>query len=540
MTGPRTLRRWICALPSRILTRALSLALLLALAPLGALPAAAQSGPPVTGSAAASGGPAGRDRVFAAHGLVPPVRATARVDTGPGPGAAPTGEARGDASGVSADLAPKVAMSDVRLGLMQLALAFGPAGQSDIYAALPAMDAPAIYLREGRARMQDLADLSAAAGHPGAFRQTGDTYLALVPIIVLGGAELVLGAGESLVLSRGAGSFLLSFGGLSITGASILSSDARDGQDPDAFRPFVASLGSGGLRVIDSRFAGLGFGPSPVLSGLSVATAGLYGANAPALIADSAFTDLGGVSVIDSDRVTITGNTISDARHTALWIDGSEQALVSRNVVTGTRGSHALHLGGSGRGGMLRDNVLSGGANAGLRLDAGITDIEISGNLIEGFAGEGAAILDGARCIWLHRNLIRSNGGNALRAVASDDVIVDGNIVSDNRGMGLALTAGGQDSHTLVIGNAFAGNRAGIFAATPGHLRMAGNDISGQLPRLLAGDLAQHTALLLHTMAGGGSADLDIRRVSATPWAARPGADAGARAFAACRIMEGG
>lgn len=470
-------------------------------------------------------GLARRDLVFAAHGIVPPVRVMAMVAAGTD--GAPAGQA--------GDLAPKVAISDVRLGLMQMALAVGPAGQAEIYAALPAADAAALYLREGTATLADLVSLTAEAGHPDALRLAGGTFRASVPIIVLGGAALVLGDGETLVFSREDGGFLLSFGSLSITGATISSAASPAAPGPDGFRPFVASLGSGGLQVRDSRFTGLGFGPSPALSGLSVATAGLYGSSVPSVIAYSQFSDLGGISVINSDRVVIAGNRIVDARQTAIRVEASDGASVLRNVVTGTRGAHALRLSGPGRTGAVRDNILSGGAQGGLRLDTAAAGIEVSGNLIEDFRGEGVAILQGARCVWLHGNVIRANGGSAVRAAATGDLVVTDNALLDNGGTGLALTEAVEDTSTLVAGNAIAGNRAGIHSAAQGHLILSGNDLSHQLPRLVTGDLAQHTPLLLRAMREGGTADLDIWRVTASPSAVPAGADAGAAAFTACQ-----
>lgn len=505
-------------------------AVLIAMAIASAPPGAAQSDPPASASVRVDDGLARRDRVFAAHGIVPPVRsmplATPGIDGGP--------------AGQVTDLAPKVAISDVRLGLMQMALAVGPAGQAEIYAALPSADAPALYLREGMATLEDLVMLAAGAGHPGALRHEGGTYTASMPIIVLGGAALVVGDSETLVFSGEDGGFLLSFGSLWVMGATISAAVPQHAVDPDAFRPFVASLGSGGLRVRDSRFTGLGFGPSPALSGLSIATAGLYGSSARSIILRSLFTDLGGISVINSDRVVIAGNRIVEARQTAIRVDGSDHASVFRNVVTGTLGAHAVRLSGPGRAGEVRDNILSGGTHGGLRLDTGGAGIEVSGNLIEDFRGEGVAILQGAHCVWLRGNVIRANGGNAVRAAAAGDLWLTDNVVLGNGGTGLALTEGVEGSNTLIAGNAIAGNRAGIHGATQGHLRLSGNDLSDQLPRLVTGDLAQHTPLLLRAMRAGGTADLDIWRVTASPSAMPAGPGAAARAFAACQSGEGG
>lgn len=526
MAGARTSCRGIATLPRFSNIRVLLIALAVWTAP----PAAAQSDLSSAASVVLDNSLAQRDIVFAAHGILPPARSMAQAAQGTD--SAPTGQLT--------DLAPKVAISDVRLGLMQMALAVGPAGQAEIYGALPAADAPALYLREGKATLEDLVTLIAEAGHPDAFRHEGGAYVASLPIIVLAGAALVVRDGERLVFSGETGGFLLSFGNLSVTGATISSSIAQPAGGPDAFRPFVASLGSGRLSVLDSRFIGLGFGPTPALSGLSITTTGLYGSSAPSVISRSLFTDLGGISVINSDRVVIEGNRIVDARQTAIRIDASENAMLSRNVVTGTIGSYAVHLSGPGRGGELRDNVLSGGENAGLRLDVEISEIEMSGNLIEDFRGEGIAVLQGARCVWLHGNVIRANAGNAVRAVVIEDLVVTGNVLLANGGTGLALTEGGEGTRTLVAGNAIAGNRAGIHSTAQGRLQLSGNDLSDQLPRLFTGDLAQHTPLLLQEMRAGGTADLDIWHVTANPVVRPAGSDAGARAFEACQSGQGG
>ncbi|MFC2980929.1 right-handed parallel beta-helix repeat-containing protein [Roseicyclus marinus] len=526
MVGAMSGFHWIAILLKRISIGALLVAMAIPTAP----PATAQTDQPISASEALEAGLARRDRAFASYGIAPPIHPPLHDTSGM------TSAAIRQAT----DLLPKIAISDVRLGLMQMALAVGPEGQAEIYAALPSANAPALYLREGRATLADLVILAAEAGHPNALRSEAGTYTASVPIIVLAGAALAVVDRETLVFSGEHGGFLLSFGSLSIVGATITADISQHAIGPDAFRPFVASLGSGGLSVRDSRFNGLGFGPSPALSGLSVATAGLYGAHTPSVISRSIFTDLGGVSVVDSDSVMIEGNWVADARQTAIRVEGSQGASLLHNVVTGTQGSHAVRLSGPGRMVEVRENILSGGDYGGLRLDTGVAGVEVSGNLIEDFRGEGVAVVQGARCVWLQSNVILENGGNAVRAEATGDLVVTGNLLLANGGAGLALREGIEGSSTLIVGNVIADNTAGLYSATEGHLRLSGNDLSQQLPRLLTGDLAQHTPLLLRAMRAGSMADLDIRHVTASLSVTPAAADASVRAFAACQGGEAG
>ena len=165
--GPR-----IAALRDLHLSVAAVLALALGLAPpvggqtRDAVPVTADApGPaaePAAGPAHVAARLAERDRVLAAHGLPVPASADGTA------GAAADPSVSGPASPSVADARrePRVAVSDVRLGLMQFALAAGPAGQREIVAALPSETAPALYLREGAATLSDLSVLADAAGHP--------------------------------------------------------------------------------------------------------------------------------------------------------------------------------------------------------------------------------------------------------------------------------------------------------------------------------------------------------------------------------------
>ena len=428
----------------------------------------------------------------------------------PPPGITPAGEA-------------VVVAGDIRLALAQIGIGAGSAGREAIAQAQPVFGPGAIYLRQGRTDLDGLVDAAEAAGLDGVLFREDGAVVARAPVVVLQGAALALRPGDRLTLTGESGAFLLVFGGLSIEGARVDAAPSDVGDD-EAFRPFVASLGTGTMRVSRSSFEGLGFDAAPLTAGLAHVAEGLFRPPEPPWIGGSRFADVYGVAAVGANGITVTGNAFREPRGPALTIAESSDVRVLRNLVTEANGIHALRVSGPGTGVVIRDNILLDGDHAALRVDDRLSDVVLVGNVVTGFAGASLILAGGADCIAVERNLIRGNGGDGLLATATGSLLVAGNAILGNRGSGVVLTAPAEDSETVLAGNRISGNRAGLRATSLGHLRLAENDLGGQVPRLMTGDLSQIVPFYLQ-QSRDGLADIVVERVSARQAAEPLGAD---------------
>lgn len=490
--------------------------LLLLLLCLGAAPALSQS----ADTAEHGAWLVERDRALAAIGLeagfVPDV---------------PANEPPVAAASVADGQEPQVVESDLRLALTQVALASGSVGQARI-AEAQSKDAPgAIFLRAGEASLAKLYELTRGTDLESVLRREGDAVVASRPIVVVQGASLWLGPGDVLELEDGA--FLVSFGHLSMSGATIRADAPPLGQE-DAFRPFVASLATGTLDVSWSVFVGLGSNVAPVASGLALSSGSLFAGDGTSVIRDNRFIDVHGLSVLDGDGAAVLDNRFDRPRGVAIWADGSDGVEIRGNLVVEAEGFFAARIDGPATGVTFADNVLVGGQHAGLRVASGAAAVDLRGNVLEGFAGRGLVAEGGASCLRIGGNLIRGNGGDGVSAQAIGDAIVTGNAVLGNGGAGVSLEHPLPEAELVVAGNQVADNRSGVRASAVGSLLLAENDLSNQLPRHLAGDLSQHTPLFLRESRGGVRPSLAFHAVQAEPAAPFTPEDAQA-AFDACR-----
>ena len=428
----------------------------------------------------------------------------------------------------------QVVGSDVRLALTQMAMVVGSAGRTRIEAAQAPGEPGAIYVRSGSGDLAELYEATRGGLLEDALRREGKAYIAARPIVVVQGASLTIGPGEVLELDRGSGAFLLSFGQLAITGATVRA-EAPDPMAVDPFRPFVASLGTGRIEVTGSLFQGLGSDISPAASGLALASGSLFAPVGASSVRDSRFEDVQGLSVLGGVGVAVEGNRFERPRGVAIWADGADDVSVRGNLVVGAEGLFALRLDGPATDVRVIENVLVDGEHAGVRIADGAGGADLTGNVITGFAGRAIVAEEGARCLRLAGNLIRGNGGDGVSTRDAGDVIVAGNVLTGNGGAGVSLVQPQPGAALLVANNLISHNRSGVRASGVEALRLSGNDLAQQMPRHLAGDLAQHTPLLLRESRDGERASLLFQQVRAETMAplAQEAAD---DAFASCRV----
>lgn len=432
--------------------------------------------------------------------------------------AAPAAGWAGD--GAATGGGPAVSVSSARLALMQLAA--GSPGQVTDNAVLDRADQRAVYLTAGRATLADL-DAATDQTDPEAIAERGGAYVARLPIVVLQGARLELGPKTRLALAPE--SFLVSLGRVALDHATVIGRPARDGR-----RAFLAGSGAESLQVSGSYLAGLGYGDSALTGGLHLGGRGLLGGGTPAAFSGNTLADLHAVTFRGLDGLAVRHNTLRGTGGIAFR--DTDGLRLEDNDITGATGAYALRLAGTG-GAAIRGNTIVSGAHHGLRIDDGARALEISGNRIGRLGGTALSIGEGAGCILLRGNRIADNRGPGITATGTGTVIAAGNTIRGNAGPGIALSRQAPGAASLLLDNTLAGNRSGIRGTGLAGLRLAGNDMAGQRPRLLSGDLDQFTPQLLRAAQGGGSAGLVIDGVRlGTPAARRR--DLVERAFQTC------
>lgn len=404
---------------------------------------------------------------------------------------------------------PVLSVSSLRLALMQLATGV----DADVSELVRSGPDKALYLQSGNATLSDLVETAAAQDLDGIEQRDEGQVRLTRPLVLLQGATLVIGAGDDLVLDRSEGAFVLSLGRLTIDGARIESTGQPFGRI-DGFRPFFAGVGRQSLLLANSTLSGLGYGASAFTGGVFIGGRGLLGRGQAGDLSSNTFTDVRQVTLSNLDGIGVTDNRFDMARGTALKLLGGSDITLTGNVFSGTRGPHALHLSGV-REARASDNRFDFGGGKAVRIDDGARRVTFGSNRVAGFEGTAVTVAQGALCVRLTNNDVHDNigGGIALRQAGS--VIVDGNEIDDNRGAGIAIEGQQTGSRIFVISNAFAGNRMGLRGTGLAEVRLARNDLSDQMPRLLAGDLDQATPTYLEAARGGARPDVIVDRVSA-------------------------
>ena len=427
--------------------------------------------------------------------------------------------------------AVSVSISNARLALIQFAIATGDSTATALMGASGDSPLNAIYLQAGIATLSQVAAELAGTETPDALTTQGKTTTAHLPIVVLPGAKLTIGEFETLVLDRAAGAFVLSLGQVSVTGATVESAGSSNSVI-ERFRPFLAGIGQQSLILNDSVFEGLGFGEGVYNAGISLSGRGLLSGGEAAPIVGNLFRDIRGVALSGLDKPWIENNTFTDSRGIPLALSGGEGGHVSRNLFRGTGGAYALHVSDTS-GLKISDNTFDRGGKA-VRIDDFARGILFAQNFATGFGGTAVTVAEDAGCVRLSHNVIADNDGGGVLAQDVGTLVLDGNVLADNRGVGISIAHQGVGASALLIGNTLQGNGTGIRGVALKELRLARNDLSDQMPRLLSGDLDQLTPVYLHESAGPDLPDIMVRGVSARPVQALR-RDAAETAFEACK-----
>lgn len=383
----------------------------------------------------------------------------------------------------------QVSVVGIELVLSQLAL---QAGANYHVGLRQAQARPEVLLIEdGATSLAQLYEATAAAGLAGAIEKTPDGYVAHLPIAVWNGATLAIQPGERLLLDREAGAFLLASGNLSGTDG-VISGYGRPNPRLPEFNPFVVVALSGSLSSERMRFADLGYGLFPPLTGVTVLEGGFYAKPRPALIRDSSFIDAGTLALVDTDDARLAGNVFTGSTGPALLISGGSDIAANGNVMLTGPKAHGIKVTGGATLVELRENIIIDAGLNGIFADAGAADLRISGNLIAGSGRSGVSVAS-ADCISVRGNLLLQNAQSGIAVSDSAGLLVRGNRLIDNGNAGISVSNQPDYGAIEIAANELDGNRVGIKGSTTARLTFASNDFRAQAPRLLAGELVQFT-----------------------------------------------
>ena len=386
---------------------------------------------------------------------------------------------------------------DLRLGLVMLSQAYGTKENKAVLDA-QGDNRQALVLLSGEATLADIRALLITTRLQMAERGTALTLD--VPLIIWTDAGVRLGPGETLLLNRESGAFVLNFGNLVIDRASIGVAGLENPGNVD-FIPFVTTAGGGSVQVDGARFTGLGFGHSPKFSGFSILRQALFAARYPTHIRNSVFLDTVGVAISGVADVLVMGNTFRDTRGSAVSLNQSRQARVVSNLFFGQMPTNAIRIEGGSVNSVVAGNVILGGERAGIIVRSNSNGTVVRNNIIWRRKGGGIKLAN-SDCGRIADNLVMDNGQKGVEIRSSRGSRVAENVIVANNSAGIWVSAQTETAQTFVETNTLISNGSGMAAATGGIVMLRGNDFSVQFPRLLSGDWAQQSRQLVQNIRG--------------------------------------
>lgn len=377
--------------------------------------------------------------------------------------------------------APEVRPGQIQAALTQLSILSGGNGH--------------LALQLAQASRTDVVDLISGTASPGDLVQAGGLITRRAngwrlsrPLVVWPGAALVLSPGEVLELDTAAGAFILSFGEVRMTRATLRGDAGQNARIPE-FRPFLLVTGQGAFRAEGSTFADLGFRGPVAFRGVSILTAGLFRPLAPTVVADSRFDGVFSLSSEGADGMVLVGNRFQGAGAAAVSVKGGAGMVIAGNQLLATAEGAGLRLSGALADVAILGNRVAEGGRNGIQIDGTTRGLVLRGNVVTG-NGEAGVSIRNAVCVSIQGNVVAGNGTAGLRLSRSGLARIADNALFANGGAGIEVEGQGGQGAVLLSGNQLARNREGLRAAGLGEVRLADNDLADQLPRQFAGDFA--------------------------------------------------
>lgn len=374
----------------------------------------------------------------------------------------------------------KVLEGDVQAALTQLSILAGGNGHLPLQLA-QASTKDVIYLLSGRATLSGLE----AAGY---LQRRANGWRLSRPLVLWPGAALVLSPGELLELDTAAGAFVLSFGDVRVTRATLRGDGGENPRVPQ-FRPFLLVTGQGSFRAERSTFADLGFDGPVAFRGVSVLTGGLMKPALSPVVERNRFQNVFSLSFEGGDGLVLSRNRIAGAGAAAVSVKDGRGMVLAGNRIGHTDSGAGIRLSGTLQDVVIAGNVISGGARNGLQIDGKAQRLGLRGNVIVDNDGSGVS-LGPATCVAVQGNIIAGNGTAGLRLTRSGSARIADNAVLDNGSAGIEVEAQSGLGPVLLSDNVLRGNREGLRAAGLGEVRLSGNDLANQTPRQFAGDFS--------------------------------------------------
>ncbi|MEM7522039.1 MAG: right-handed parallel beta-helix repeat-containing protein [Pseudomonadota bacterium] len=395
------------------------------------------------------------------------------------------------ALGLFADTAPQAApqevgTTDFRILLASLAQAHTGKNNQAVINAQGLRGPVAVSVRSGTVGLDDLRGISASLG----FAPRPDGTLT-APVVIWPDATLELAPGERLALARDKGAFLMSMGTLRVSGATIEAVGPKNAVTP-SFTPFVTVLQGGAIEMQGATLRGLGFGQTPKFLGLSVVGALMTREEGQVQISNTVIDGLKGVFLASAPGAVLEGNTFFNMRDASLQLTDAPRTRIAGNLFVGEAPTNAIRVDmGSGHT-VLEANVFLGGERVAILVDRGSDHVEVRGNLVWGRDGAGVKFLR-TRCGIIEDNLILDNRQKGIEVRRSTDTVVGNNVIAGNRSAGIWVSAQNAAAQTALKGNVLRGNGAGLATATGAEIWLSGNNLAGQMPKLVDGDISSLT-----------------------------------------------
>lgn len=383
--------------------------------------------------------------------------------------------------------APKVSLVPIDLVLSQLAL---QAGANYHVALRQAQARPEVLMVEsGVASLAMVAEAAQRAGFGELFEKTADGYVAHVAIAVWNGASLFLQPGETLLLDREAGAFVLAAGTLLMRNAELRGAGATNARLAD-FNPFVVIALSGSAMIDGSRFAELGYGLFPPLTGVTLVEGGFFRDGRPSFVRNSRFDSVQTLALLDASHAVIAGNVFTGATGPSVLVSGGQDLAAEGNVVLAGETAHGIKVTAGARNVAVTGNLVIGAGLNGVFADAGAAQLEVAGNIVAEAKRSGVSVAS-ADCVRVSDNLLLQNAQSGLAVKDSAGLSVAANRFYDNGNAGISVTHQPDYGRIEIASNELDGNRVGVKGSTTAELRFVANDFSGQAPRLFDGELVQ-------------------------------------------------
>lgn len=387
---------------------------------------------------------------------------------------------------------------DKRYALAAMSQIYGGEDNRDVIAAGRENDTEAVEVTSG-VLTPGLLRQRLTARHLGRDIETGRDVLR-VPIVVGPDATLRIGQGEILLLSQEDGAFIVNFGRLEVIGGEI-SADRGHDESAKEFSPFIASVGTGTVRLSRATFRRLGFGYTAKFAGFSMLAHPTMSPNDRNLIENSRFDDLVTVALVGIRHVEVRGNRFFDMRRNPLLISRAPDAIVEGNLFSGDSPTNAIRVANGSANARLVRNILLEGSRAGLLVSSGSDNVLVSRNVIWRRNGGGVKLFN-VRCGHVEMNVILDDKQKGVEVRSSEDTLVQQNRIIGNANAGVWVSANRPENMTYVLGNLLRENGSGLSAASGGNIAMQGNDLSDQFPRFLDGDITHQFRAIIDDLRG--------------------------------------